>query len=451
MTEYQKNLNQLAVTLRERMMNLPMTLMPSNYGSAKQLYLELAAQCKLDVRPEFVYEDKVLPEPLNYSDLKRLSELAPVEQAVVEAFCEKERLKRELYNAVCQFRISGEREPVAELNRQLYGDIDAPTYRHLMGQVIKELFYKELRDDDREMFYDVLGVIGDCIGAELPENTPYYRPQDETVAKFRKLVEKEFNGIIGTIPLEEQIWPVEEVVNLINCYLAQFRTKFWAESSTSQTTITIDQPTRRMILPVERSLGPYTTDTVRNIVVGHETLVHLMRSICCEDDGTLLSLPLPGYGVFEEGLAKSVETALGGAYDPNVGIEHYLTIGLAMVNELSFRQVFEIRRKTLFLQKVERYDNDEQRVQKWQAASERAFRWVQRAFRGTGVVPLTSDLSYFNGYSQAWRYIESLIDQPKVLMTRLFYSGKTDPTNELHVALLQGYDRWVELPSERTQ
>ncbi len=48
-----------------------------------------------------------------------------------------------------------------------------------------------------------------------------------------------------------------------------------------------------------------------------------------------------------------------------------------------------------------------------------------------------SNLVYYNGQIQAWKYIEENIDDLDKLEKTLFRSGKTDPTNPLHQKILE--------------
>jgi hypothetical protein len=56
------------------------------------------------------------------------------------------------------------------------------------------------------------------------------------------------------------------------------------------------------------------------------------------------------------------------------------------------------------------------------------FDFVQRATRGTGVLPINADLSYYRGVNLVWKYIEEHLDDVG-LMQVMFLSGKTDFLN----------------------
>ncbi len=54
---------------------------------------------------------------------------------------------------------------------------------------------------------------------------------------------------------------------------------------------------------------------------------------------------------------------------------------------------------------------------------------VNRATRGTAVLPINTDLSYYRGVNLVWKYIEEHLNDVGLAQV-LFLSGKTDFLNQ---------------------
>ena len=75
------------------------------------------------------------------------------------------------------------------------------------------------------------------------------------------------------------------------------------------------------------------------------------------------------------------EQSINGEYEES-GVVHYTSIGLACLRGKTFREVYDIQVRLCRLTKG--------------VGPERCFDSVQRAFRGTGVLPNNKDLAYFD-------------------------------------------------------
>ena len=179
---------------------------------------------------------------------------------------------------------------------------------------------------------------------------------------------------------------------------------------------------RKIVLPGGRT-EQYTRIELEKLIV-HELGVHTIRAASAESG----DLPVSAFSktgaysrLTEEGLAKACEQAIDGKYD-DICTVRYLAIGLAQVCGKNFRQTYEI------LWRMEHLISGR--------SKEDCFSIVQRVFRGTGVLPINTDLIYYRGYVLVWQYIEKHIDDPDLIKT-LFLSGKNDFLEQKRDTLLR--------------
>jgi len=168
---------------------------------------------------------------------------------------------------------------------------------------------------------------------------------------------------------------------------------------------------KKILIPGGRH-DNYSRIELEKLIV-HELGVHAVRAYSAE----MSSLPVaafPKSGTYsrltEEGLAKVCEQALDGKYD-DICIVRYLSIGLAQVCKKNFRETFEI------LWRLEHLAS--------KRSKEDCFSIVQRTFRGTGELPINTDLFYYRGYALVWQYVGEHIHDDGLVAT-LFLSGKND-------------------------
>lgn len=183
-------------------------------------------------------------------------------------------------------------------------------------------------------------------------------------------------------------------------------------------------------IPAKRANGKFTPKNLRNKVLGHELFGHVYRAAYICPKHPELAITLPCYEVFEEGVTKCIEQALGKGYEIS-GMESYLLCGMAYCDQLDFRGVFE-----RYLSHRKKQKPDKEITQK---TIDTIFSRTNRAFRGTGDIPWTASTVYFNGPHKVWPFIEKLLDQPEKLWHLMFESGKTDPTLTAHQELLKCY------------
>lgn len=427
-------------------------LTPANAKMAQEKFL--ADETK--VKPDFVYDDAT-----NYAEGARKvvkllrqfeqEDFSEMQMEVLRESAEQLRKKYAMLIKIWSYRRKAEDRSVnliLQYSIDLFGRPDEQVYRSLWAERLKKLTKRLMQCEQQGALRlsdaKRLARLECALPLKLSAQAEVFMPQESTVQKFRDFCWQRWRKTLERIDLEKVYTP-EEVCELLNTIFREdfpYPVKWEAVIAEKKTDLNANQIERQFEIPRYRAKGPYTGKVILSIIVGHELRVHVARREYAEAYYPDLAVPLPDYLEFEEGLAKAVEQALGDGFERN-GIDHYLTAGMAFYDHLSFREIFEIQRDQLFLQDIEPNDTPELRAQKKQKAVNEAYRLTFRCLRGTGVVPLTNNLVYYNGTMRAWQYIEERIDQPEKLEKMLFYSGKTDPTDALHQKMLLSLG-WTE-------
>ena len=170
------------------------------------------------------------------------------------------------------------------------------------------------------------------------------------------------------------------------------------------------QENMTIVFPGGRANPLYTLRELKAIIV-HELGVHALRAMTYQEAAyRSLFYGMPGYESVEEGIAKVMEQGVSGAYSDS-GVMHYISIGLICLYKKNFRETFEIQKR---LQGLSGHHSEKI-----------CFNSVQRALRGTDVLPFSKDMVYYNGAVKVWEYVEKHLDDPE-LFDHLLLSAKTD-------------------------
>lgn len=427
-------------------------LTPANAKQAQENFL--ADETK--VKPDFVYDDATdyLESMKKVAQLMKEVKQEEFSEAQLMIFREvwrQTKMKYIMLDAIRHYRHSRSelaRKTTASCALDLFGKPEEDIYRSLwaerLEQITERLDRLSAKDSHLSEVKEDLARLKDRFLIPMKTKPAIFVPQPSTVTKFRDFCWQRWRKTLERVDLEK-IYTPEEVCGLLNTIFQEdfsYPVKWSAVISKNKTALNTNQIKRQYEIPRHRAKGPYTGKVILSIIIGHELLVHVARREYAEAHYPDLAVPFPDYLEFEEGVAKTVEQALGDGFERN-GIDHYLTAGMAFYDRMNFREIFEVHRDQLFLQSIEPNDTPEVRAKKKQKAINEAYRLTLRCLRGTGVVPLTNNLVYYNGTMRAWRYIEERIDQPDKLEKILFCSGKTDPTNALHQKMLLSLG-WTE-------
>lgn len=200
----------------------------------------------------------------------------------------------------------------------------------------------------------------------------------------------------------------------------------------AKTNITVDQGSRLLKVPKDRTLG---RGQLAGLVL-HEVGTHIARRENAERGKlALLQTGLANYTKGEEGVAIMREQLMTEAQD-FTGEDRYLAAGLALGLDgipRNFGMVYELMRLYFRVHTLERDlgANDLE-----SRALDEAWRICMRLFRGTDFVTpgvcFTKDILYREGNIAIWKLLEKNISAMDY-----FDVGKYDPTNRDHVTLLK--------------
>lgn len=307
-------------------------------------------------------------------------------------------------------------------NEALYGRPDRNTFLALLNERLEKIEHKSKEgkfSPEEEQEYRELKEL---LGPVESSVTERYRPRQETVERFADMVEVFFAPIFKHIPDNKDEFSVNEAAEIADEALRDVvpeDSEWHAEVEPGRRAAAVSQENKKIFFPEDRVYGKTYSRQALKKILAHELGVHAMRAIPFEkhDIGSFRT-GLTDYENFEEGVAKAMEQALDRKFDDQVGTRHYISIGLVNFMDKDFRDVYEIQKRISRLTKGKNNDNI-------------MYNSVQRALRGTDVLPNNKDLVYYNGNEKVWKFIEQNIDDPE-LFDKLFLNGKTDITNPDH-------------------
>ncbi len=301
-------------------------------------------------------------------------------------------------------------------------------YDYLHCQPYERFLLSRKHREYNEKLYGVpqidvfLAVLQELKPEMVPKNSEVaeiYHPDQAVFNKFSEIICEYLKGLLSYIPNDRDSFSPQEACKIANDILdrelhaTQFGWKAIVDPDSAGASVCQQQ--RLVKIPGKRSKGEYTYHDLRG-TIAHEIGVHVNRALPANRTGSFsLSVGLPHYEVFEEGLATAVEQAVNHHYS-HPGYRHYLSLGFAEYDHLDFRGVFE--------KQLEVFGDDEK-------TRKQMFDSVQRAFRGTGELVNSKDLAYFNGSELVWQYISEHINDPN-LLKNLFEMGKIDITRQDH-------------------
>ena len=299
------------------------------------------------------------------------------------------------------------------------GRMHEDTFWSLLRERIASIDAKKLNADDYVIYHEMLALIG-VMGRNRKR---HYAPNRSLIKKFRQRIHDLLDGIARYIPEDrDSFTPQDGADIIIEIIKKELKIPYVAEVDENVLTASVRSSEQKIIMPGGRK-GLYSRIELEKLIV-HELGVHTIRATSAEVD----NLPVSAFSkngaysrLTEEGLAKVCEQAIDGKYD-DICTVRYLAIGFAQVCKKNFRQSYEI------LWRMEHLTSGRNK--------EDCFSIIQRAFRGTGVLPINTDLIYRRGYVLVWRYIEDHINDPSLIKT-LFLSGKNDFLEQKRNTLLR--------------
>ncbi len=406
-------------------------LRPANEAEAKTEFL---ANQRL-VRPRFTYNE------INNADAKILrSSIAELLKELREdkTLMAEQRdyftvelgqcwYELELVQAARSFNTSTSRsvretqaERFRRANEAIYGRFHADTFWSLLRERVAQIDYSKLTNDQRKLYHEML----ESIGVMRRNRKKRFAPRPKTVRVFGNKMRGLYSHLLCHIPDNQEEFTPRDAAKIVNEIIrdeigawsatTKRGTGFRAVVDETRSTAAVSLTEKRIYFPGKRSAGNYSRLELEKIIV-HEFGVHVVRALTAEHQDLRVFYDNASYSrLTEEGLAKVCEQALDGVYD-DIGIARYVAIGLITECGKTFREAYEILWRLESL--LEERNQSE------------CFDLVNRATRGTAVLPINTDLSYYRGANLVWKYIEEHLNDVGLAQV-LFLSGKTDFLNQ---------------------
>lgn len=265
------------------------------------------------------------------------------------------------------------------------------------------------------------------------EITQFMLPSQKTVSMARIQVYSELGNLIQGIGIHKKEYGAEDIEKIFKVCLTRLSID-WGVSIdlTSSSSIHVDHTAKAIKIPSTRLMS---RDKLLGIIL-HEIGTHVLRRVNGEKSPLmLLGLGLNGYERADEGIATMREQVIEDSMEEFARAERHLAISLCYGldgKKRDFRDVYTVVEKYLFFKSLvvgKPYDNAQEE------AKDLAWITTERVFRGTTCeVPgicFTKDIMYQEGNIAIWKVVE---ENPAEMVR--FNSGKYDPTNPEHTALL---------------
>ena len=312
------------------------------------------------------------------------------------------------------------------LNEKLYGVPDEKVYRALLAEKMSKISVGALDERCRQIWEE----LNERVRFDPSDVGDKFVPRADTVKFMGEMVRDFYGDLLKFVPEDPKngdkfvASEVKQVFGDILSYLQEDSgfDERWKVVDKKSGAINVSASDKAIYVPEDRK--PMSRSELEGLVV-HEIGTHVYRAEIGEQMGVKpLAQGMTGYLDTEEGVAKVMEAAVKDRY-VEAGVDLYLTAGMAYCENMDFRDVFETNWRMILLAS-DKSDFSDEAIGK---AKNTAYVRTQRIFRGTDTLPWFKDLSYYNGGTDVWRYIEKELDKDggtATLFDELFLGGKNN-------------------------
>ena len=309
------------------------------------------------------------------------------------------------------------KDAFAQMNVEVYGEFDTPTYRGMIATEAERVHNFEPSTDNARMIKSDLENSLSRIDVHSEREKPLI--DDETLKKLHDVVMKRYENVLSVVPDTEDnvYYNAEQCAEIMNeaLMIGGLSESGWlAVVDSKKSNPSTNAAKRTIALP---SATRRNANELRRLIV-HEQEVHARRG---ENGNATEFKPLAkgtaDYADVEEGLGVLFECAVAGNLDnPSFdrARDRYITAGLALGADgqpRDARQVYEILWRTIAVRSAKDGDISDKVIEK---ARNQAYGHVENAFRGSafwmrGVV-YTKLKVYYEGLRKNADYITKNAD-----------------------------------------
>lgn len=318
-------------------------------------------------------------------------------------------------------------ERFMKANIELYGEPDLETYRSLLSEKVAKISSKQHSPEAEAIFAELKDLLpAESFDSSLASSR--FHPSAETVEWMNQVVHGLFDGMLSHVPDTDELIEPDKLRDIFQAIIdEEFEDEDWTAELKEAKAISVNAGAKRVTVPIDRQ--PMSVAEVRRLVV-HELGIHMLTALTGEStDLKPLGRGLDGYADTQEGLGKVAEQALDGEFK-EAGIDHYITAGLAYFDHKDFVGALEVKWRMKLLEDLAENEvpTDEQIAKAKRLAIDGPGIATMRIFRGTDELPLFKDLSYYNGSTEVWKYLESICGDD--LQLSLLLAGKRSASKE---------------------
>ncbi len=266
------------------------------------------------------------------------------------------------------------------------------------------------------------------------------QPSEKTLTVVGEWLEGQFSDIfemINTVESDElDASQLVEVFNLAIDTTPDLRNNGWKAKviERAKSAVSVRASSREVVVPSQKQVSK---DIAKNLVV-HEVFGHALRSGIAESNGDEIGVAgTATYSEFEESFEIALEQCLNRKYDPNRGIDHYVSIGFVESLGLSQDKVAQLTKSMRQITLA----GDKLTPEKISQAERMAERQIRRTFAGmTDIdrgIAHRKDINYLHGLNGAWKLLNAIAEADQVDEgMRWLLSAKFNPFNPIDRELL---------------
>lgn len=310
-------------------------------------------------------------------------------------------------------------QEIHAIQKELYGHYSSALFRAALHQkiaLLEETTVPEGVEVGKALLLDQLEGYTTPLELDSQHET-LAQPAEETLTAIGDWLRDQFEDIFDEIDaMPGDMLDAQQLCEVMNMAIATtpvLRENNWRAEviKRNKKAISVFASTRQVVVPEQRTASKAAA---KKLVV-HEVLGHALRSAMAETYGDPVGTTgTARYSEFEESFEIALEQCLDGVYDPQRGIDHYVSVGLAETAGLPREKIAQL---TVSMRQVT-LAGDRLTPDKIAKADEQTASQMGRTFAGfTDVddgIAYRKDINYLHGLNGAWKLLNAIVKAGQV-------------------------------------